>query len=280
MKVFTTISELRNELKLCKDSLAIVPTMGALHAGHMSLVEIAKSKATKTGVSIFVNPTQFNNQSDLTSYPRDLQKDLALLEAACVDYVFTPLEDEVYRLYNGTSVSPSALAKVMEGPGRPGHFQGVCTVVSILFGIFKPEFAVFGEKDFQQLRIIEDMVRDLKFDIEIVRAPISREESGLARSSRNERLSKDDRDKVKIIFESLNFARKMVLDGVISPMEIISHSMQILEQLPELSTEYLSINYEDTLEEVEMLDISMKSRIFFAGQIGAVRLIDNMALSN
>jgi pantoate--beta-alanine ligase len=278
VKVFTTILELRSELKVSNDSLAMVPTMGALHAGHLSLVEIARSKADKVIVSIFVNPTQFNSQSDLLHYPRDLQKDLVLLEDAGVEYVFTPSEDEVYRFYNGTIVSPSALGEVMEGPGRPGHFQGVCTVVSILFGVCKPDVAVFGEKDFQQLRIIEDMVNDLKFDVAIMRAPISREESGLARSSRNERLTKDEREKACVIFRALDAGRVLANSGEVSVSAIIDRSREVLQMVPELELEYLSVNRDSDLSLVDLIEAGNRYRIFFAGNLGNVRLIDNLEL--
>jgi pantoate--beta-alanine ligase len=278
MKVCNSVNELRLVVSEHPGPLAIVPTMGALHEGHLSLVDLAKSKAERVGVSIFVNPMQFNNASDLAMYPRDLDRDIRLLKERGVDYVFTPTVDQVYGVYNGTKVYPSKLASVMEGPNRPGHFEGVCTIVSILFNVFSPAYAVFGEKDFQQLRIIEDMVTDLSMNVEIVRAEISREESGLARSSRNERLTEEERDKAKIIFQSLDAARQLKEKGVSSSSEIISCSMEVLSRVPELLPEYLSIHREDTLEEVMMLEPSVPSRIFFAGQLGAVRLIDNLTL--
>lgn len=277
MKVYENINDLRNGLKGA-ETISLVPTMGALHEGHLSLVDIAKSKAEKVGVSIFVNPMQFNNPDDLKKYPRDLERDFSMLRDRGVDYVFTPTVEHVYGLYHGTKVHPSKLSAVMEGPNRPGHFEGVCTVVSILFNIFKPKFAVFGEKDFQQLRIIEDMVSDLSMDIEILRAQISREENGLARSSRNELLTKEERDKAKVIYNSLDTAKALVSKGVCSVTEIISSATEVLNELPELKPEYITVHREDDLKELDNIDKNIKSRIFFAGQLGSVRLIDNMPL--
>ncbi len=282
MKIFDSLKDLRAELKGSDASLALVPTMGALHEGHLSLVDLARKHARRVGVSIFVNPMQFNNTSDLEHYPRDLEKDVSLLESRNVDYLFTPTVDQLYGVYNGTKVIPSKLGAVMEGPNRPGHFEGVCTVVSILFNIYKPEYAVFGEKDFQQLRVIEDMVSDLSMDIKIIRGETSRERHGLARSSRNERLTPDEREKASCIYEALLTAREMVRSGTKAGDEIIGRSMEVLAVVPELTLEYLSIHREDTLEELSVIDPSVRSRIFFAGyfagDFGRVRLIDNMVL--
>lgn len=278
MKVFDTIHDLRNELKKDKETLALVPTMGALHEGHLSLVDLARSKAERVGVSIFVNPMQFNNASDLEKYPRDIERDLELLRGRGVEYVFTPHIDHVYGSYQGTKVTPSKLGSVMEGPMRPGHFEGVCTVVNILFNIFKADVAVFGEKDFQQLRIIEDMVSDLSLDISIIRAEISREEGGLARSSRNERLSTEDREKARIIFKALDGAVNLVKGGEVSTEVLLEKGKQILSEISELELEYLSVHDEGSLEEVSLLSVERKCRMFFAGYLGGVRLIDNIAL--
>ncbi len=278
MKVYSTVKDLRAELSRNSEPLALVPTMGALHPGHMTLVEIAKAKAQNVIVSIFVNPTQFNNSEDLKKYPRDLEKDLALLQEQGVDYVFTPDADEIYKGNHGSKVLPSSLGEVMEGPNRPGHFEGVCTVLTLFFNIVKPQFAVFGEKDFQQMRIVEQMVSDLKFDLEILRAPIAREDHGLARSSRNELLSKAEREQAKIIYESLSLAKDLVKHGERNVEKILRSSKQVLERLASLRLEYLTINKDEDLREVEVLSESEKHRIFFAGYLGQVRLIDNMAV--
>lgn len=278
MKVCSTIQDLRAVIKSNNDTLALVPTMGALHPGHLSLIDIARAKAQKVMVYIFVNPTQFNNPEDLKKYPRDLEKDLVLLREKGVDYVFTPDADEIYKGNKGTKVFPCALGEVMEGPNRPGHFQGVCTVLSIFFNIIKPNYAVFGEKDFQQMRIIEEMVSDLKIDMEILRAPISREEHGLARSSRNELLSSTERQDAKIISEALSLAQDMVKHGERNTEVLLRSCKQILERLPSLKLEYLTINKEEDLREVEKVGEGDRHRIFFAGYIGSVRLIDNMEI--
>ncbi|HMO16853.1 MAG TPA: pantoate--beta-alanine ligase [Oligoflexia bacterium] len=278
MRIFCSIEDLRRELSLSSDSLAIVPTMGALHPGHLSLVGIGKEQAKRVGVSIFVNPAQFNNKNDLDSYPRDIERDFSLLKEVGVDYVFAPTNEVMYGIYNSTKVIPSKLSSVMEGPGRPGHFEGVCTVVAMLFNVFNPDYAVFGEKDFQQLRIIEDMVVDLKFNLEVIRAPIFREEHGLARSSRNELLTSVERENAGVIFRALSEASNLVLRGDVVSSSVLAKALEVLETLPELRVEYLTINREDNLLEADKIDLSVKHRIFFAGNLGRVRLIDNMPL--
>ncbi len=278
MKVITTISELKSYLAKSHVSLALVPTMGALHEGHQSLVDIAKESAELVAVSIFVNPQQFNNPKDLKFYPRNLEADLDRLRDQAVDLVFCPNEDEVYRNFQGTKVHPSKLGNQMEGPFRPGHFAGVCTVVSILFNLFRPDVAIFGEKDFQQVRIIEDMVHDLKFDLQIIRAPIKRESNGLARSSRNENLTAEQRAKAKIIFETLLFAKELISGGKTHVAEILSECQEYLRKVPELKLEYLTINQSNDLIESTEIYADGNQRIFFAGYFGNVRLIDNLKL--
>lgn len=278
MKVFSTIQELRTELKSKKDPFTLIPTMGALHEGHLSLIDVARKKAQKVAFSIFVNPTQFNNPTDLKNYPRDIEKDLNVLRERGVDYVLTPEVDEIYKDNLGTRVVPSNLGEVMEGPNRPGHFEGVCTVVSILFNIFNPDYAVFGEKDFQQMRIIEQMVHDMKFGVQILRGPISREDHGLARSSRNELLTCDERQKAKIISEALYLAQDMVKHNEKNTSVVLRSANQVLERLPELKLEYLTINREHDLKEVSVIEAGIRHRVFFAGYLGKVRLIDNMEI--
>lgn len=278
MKVLCSVKEVRDELKGRGDTLALIPTMGALHPGHLSLIDIARAKAQKVMVYIFVNPTQFNNPEDLKNYPRDVEKDIQILREQGVDYVFTPSVEDIYGGNKGTKVNPCLLGEVMEGPNRPGHFQGVCTVLSIIFNIVKPDFAVFGEKDFQQMRIVEEMVSDMRLDLEILRGPISREDSGLARSSRNELLTSEERSKAKIIYDSLSLAHEMVKSGDRDTSKILRSCKQILDRVPELRLEYLTINREEDLLEVEGVEQNVKHRIFFAGYLGKVRLIDNMPI--
>jgi pantoate--beta-alanine ligase len=278
MKVLCSVKDVRDELRGRADTLALIPTMGALHPGHLSLIDIARNKAQKVMVYIFVNPTQFNNPEDLKNYPRDIEKDIQILREQGVDYVFTPSVDDIYGGNKGTKVNPCVLGEVMEGPNRPGHFQGVCTVLSIIFNIVKPDFAVFGEKDFQQMRIVEEMVSDMRLGLEILRAPISREDSGLARSSRNELLTSEERSKASIIYDSLSLANEMVKSGDKDTSKILRSCKQILDRVPELRLEYLTINKEDDLLEVEGVEQNIKHRIFFAGYLGRVRLIDNMPI--
>ncbi len=278
MKVINTIYELKSYLAKHNGSLALVPTMGALHEGHLSLVDIAKESAEFVAVTIFVNPQQFNNAKDLKLYPRVLEDDLDLLRNQAVDLVFCPTEDEIYQHFQGTKVHPSKIGDVMEGPFRPGHFAGVCTIVNILFNLLRPDVAIFGEKDFQQLRIIEDMILDLQMDVQIIRAPIKREDNGLARSSRNELLSKKQRAEAKVIFECLMLAKELLSSGETSIKKILANCKKHLESAPELKIEYLTINHSSDLREVNKLELDNNLRIFFAGHYGGVRLIDNLKL--
>lgn len=271
MQIIKNITTLKESLRTVSRPLCLIPTMGALHQGHLSLTEIAKEKANSVAVSIFVNPTQFNDPKDLEKYPRDIEADLKKLDQAGVDLVFIPDVSEIYPANFQSEVKVKNLTQTMEGPNRPGHFEGVCTIVSILFNLFQPDYAVFGEKDFQQLRIIEQMTRDLKLPVEILRGKIYREESGLAMSSRNELLSKDNREKAAIISKTLNLAKEQK-----TLSELYAMCRELLASIPELEVEYLTIADENTLQPEETM--SDYSRIFFAGRIGGVRLIDNQKL--
>lgn len=278
MEVLKTIADVRRVRREVTGSLALVPTMGALHQGHLSLMNLAREKAEKVMFYIFVNPTQFNNPDDLKNYPRDIERDISLLREKGVDYVFTPDVDVIYAGNMGTKVIPCSLGEVMEGPNRPGHFQGVCTVLNIFFNLVRPDFAVFGEKDYQQMRIVEEMVKDLRMDLEIVRAPISREESGLARSSRNELLSMEERGKAKVISEALSLIKDMKAQGELKTEVLLRAGGQVLARVPELKPEYLTINSAVDLKEANGVLDRADYRVFFAGSLGKVRLIDNMGI--
>lgn len=214
MKVTETISDLR---ALCAPlrqkglKIGFVPTMGALHAGHISLIEEAKKHADIVIVSIFVNPTQFGEAADLTNYPRDDEGDLKKLSAAGVDLVFLPSVEVMYPNGDETIVETTRMANILHGLVRPGHFRGVTTVVARLFNIVQPDFACFGEKDYQQLQIIKRMVQDLAFPIEIVGVPTMREADGLAMSSRNQRLSAENRKRAVILSKALDAAGKLAI---------------------------------------------------------------------
>lgn len=274
-------------MKLCRraDELAgytgtvgFVPTMGALHEGHLSLVKACREACDTTVVSIFVNPTQFNDPKDLASYPRTEAADLALLEAAGVDFVFAPSVAEVYPEPDTRVFDFGGLDRVMEGEHRPGHFNGVGQVVSRLFEIVRPNRAFFGEKDFQQLAIIRHMVAQLGLPIEITGCPIVRDRDGLARSSRNALLSPEHRAAAPHIYEVLSEAARS-LRGTVPVAEAKRLIAERIDTNPLLKTEYVEIATADTLQPAtEWSRSSGDLRCFVAVQAGAVRLIDNVAI--
>ncbi len=266
MKVYKTIKEVKSYRANLKD-LAFVPTMGALHTGHLSLIELAKEKPV--AVSIFVNPLQFNDKSDFEKYPRDVERDLKKLQG--VDFVFVPEPEEILgeRL---TKVSVADISTKLEGKFRPGHFDGVSTIVATLFNIIEPTDVWFGEKDFQQVVLIEQMVRDLKFNINIHRAPIVREASGLALSSRNERLSDNGKSEAASISKGLFKMREAALKGE----KNIEKLKQIYRDLCTLEIEYIEVVDELTLDPIT--SVASKSRALTAVWCDGVRLIDNVSL--
>jgi pantoate--beta-alanine ligase len=279
MQEFSKIEPLRNFLSTCRQEgkkIALVPTMGYLHDGHLSLIKIARNAANIVITSIFVNPKQFNNQEDLINYPQNLERDLDLLKRHNVDGVFIPEASEIYNPNFESHVFVENLSKNFEGAFRPGHFQGVSTVVAILFNIIQPHFAVFGEKDFQQLRIIEKMVSDLQFNIKILRAPIVREPDGLAMSSRNVRLSTNERNVAVLLNKALFAAKDCYLDGEKNPKVLCDFAKASLNSVKEIRLEYLEL--------VEPNDLSVakeahpSTRLIIAAWVGNVRLIDNLEL--
>ena len=280
MHTIPDIKTLRQHLTTAKRSgekLGFVPTMGFLHEGHLSLVRLAKQHCDQVVVSIFVNPTQFNNPEDLEKYPRDEVRDLKLLASEGVDYRFIPQVSEIYSDTPQYTVKVGKLASGLEGPFRPGHFDGVATVVSILFNIVNPDIAVFGEKDFQQLRIIEELVKDLKFDLTILRGPTLREEGGLAMSSRNVRPSTDARRDALILSQTLFEAQAMVDRGEFKTSTILEMALKKLTNNKALALEYLEIVDEDTLTPIPT--ITSASRMVVAAWVDGVRLIDNVPLT-
>lgn len=256
-------------------TVGFVPTMGALHAGHISLVDAAKRQCNKVVVSIFVNPTQFNNPEDLAKYPRTTQADLALLQAANCDAVFIPTVEDIYP--NGTLSKHYALApldQTMEGAFRPGHFQGVATVVHRLFNLVKPNKAFFGEKDFQQLAIIRHFTKELDLGIEIVGCPNLRAPSGLALSSRNMRLTEEQHQIAPEIFQTLKSGLDTRANK--SPHQLKIELTTALNALPFCRTEYVEIADETNLQPIMQFDAGTKARLFVAVYIGEIRLIDNL----
>lgn len=277
MKIVHTIKELQSELLRYRSegkTIGFVPTMGALHAGHVSLVKYSVDENDVTVVSIFVNPTQFNDKDDLKKYPRTLEADCKLLEPIGTTYVFAPSVEEMYPTPDTREFSYAPLDTVMEGSHRPGHFNGVCQIVSKLFDAVKPGKAYFGEKDFQQLAIIREMVRRMKTDIDIIGCPIVREEDGLAMSSRNTRLSSEERENALKISQTLFKSRTFA--GSHTVCETQKFVEDAIADVPGLQLEYFSIVDGNTLQTVERWDASD----YIVGCItvfcGDVRLIDNI----
>ena len=277
MKVIHTIKDLQAELSVLKaqgKKVGLVPTMGALHAGHASLVKRSVNENEVTVVSVFVNPTQFNDKNDLVKYPRTLDADCKLLEACGATYAFAPSVEEMYPEPETRQFSYAALDTVMEGAFRPGHFNGVCQIVSKLFEAVKPHRAYFGEKDFQQLAIIREMVRQMQFDLEIVGCPIVREEDGLALSSRNARLSAEERENALKISQTLFKSRTFAATHTVS--ETLKFVEDAIAAVPGLRLEYFEIVDGNTLQKVD----NWNQTSYVVGCItvfcGDVRLIDNI----
>jgi len=279
VRVIESLREMQSEaesLRLAGKRIGFVPTMGYLHEGHLSLVRIARQHADVVVVSIFVNPTQFGPNEDYARYPRDLPRDLQLLEQEGVDIVFHPRVEEMYPQPYYTYVEVQKLTEPLCGASRPGHFRGVTTVVAKLFNLVKPHLAVFGQKDAQQARVIQQMVRDLNFDVEIVVAPIIREPDGLAMSSRNTYLNPQERQDALVLYRSLCRAKQLIELGERNPQALRQEMEQILTSVPSSRIDYVAIVNPDTLEEVSRLE--GKVMIALAVWIGNARLIDNMVL--
>ncbi|MDX1544265.1 MAG: pantoate--beta-alanine ligase [Christiangramia sp.] len=283
MQVFREKDALKKAIQKAKSeglSIGLVPTMGALHEGHLSLVENAVKETNQVIVSIFVNPTQFNNPADLEKYPRTPEKDLRLLEGVFEDlWVFTPAENELYgENILSENFDFDGLESVMEGKYRNGHFDGVGTVVKRLFEIIEPDKAFFGEKDFQQLQIIRKLTEKTGLPVEIVGCPILREDSGLARSSRNERLSSQNREKAAFIYETLKDVK--ALFGTKSARYITDWVEERFEKHPFLKLEYFEIADSRTLKKINEKRKGSQYRAFIAAYADDIRLIDNIALDN
>ena len=279
MFLIETIIELKDKLKALKETgvIGFVPTMGALHAGHISLVKQAISETQVVVVSIFVNPTQFNDKSDLEKYPRNLEADLKLLEKTGCQIVFAPKTEEIYPEPDTRKFEFGELETVMEGKHRPGHFNGVAQVVSKLFDIVKPDKAYFGLKDFQQLAIIKEMVTQLNLPVEIVPCAIVREESGLAMSSRNELLSAEERKNAAVISESLFQAYELKMQKSVN--ELQNWVADNINKNPYLNVEYVEIVDDRRLQHVKNWDEKGGKVCCVAVFCGKVRLIDNIVFN-
>ncbi len=275
MKVINTIADMR-ALKLPKP-VGFVPTMGYLHDGHISLVKRAKSENKSVVVSIFVNPTQFGPKEDLASYPRDIPRDLAMLEKAGTDVVFIPSDKEMYPVGYDTWIEVENLQKHLEGNSRPTHFKGVTTVVAKLFNIVEAENAYFGQKDAQQLLVIMKMVKDLNMNLNVVACPTVREPDGLAMSSRNVYLTPEQRKMAPALYKSLQLAKQLYEKGEYNAETIRSRMRSLIEkEATQGLIDYISIADTDTL--MEMTTIKGQVLVSLAVKIGKPRLIDNIVL--
>ena len=276
MKVFRTQKELKSHLKNYSSKVkGFVPTMGALHEGHLSLIREAKLKSDVVICSIFVNPTQFNNPKDFEKYPSTNDKDIDLLTKEGCDILYLPIDaKDVYLNENPISVTLGDIAEVMEGANRPGHFDGVMQVVKVLFDIVEPNKAFFGLKDFQQYSIIKKMESELNLGIEIVGCAIVREESGLAMSSRNMLLGDEEKQDALVISEVLYFLQEEIKIGNITDLlKVCKKKINAKSKL-----EYLIVANSETLETVEILENNKEYRAFVVSHVGNVRLIDNMEI--
>lgn len=279
MKIIETVKEMQeisNRTIGMGKSIGFVPTMGYLHQGHMSLIKKAREENDFVVVSIFVNPTQFGIGEDLETYPRDLQRDSILCENEGADILFYPSTREMYSLHYKTYVEVEDITKVLCGASRPGHFKGVTTVITKLFNIVKPHRAYFGQKDAQQLAVIQQMVEDLNFDVTIVPCPIVREEDGLAMSSRNTYLDAEQRKAALILSKTLFKAKEMIDGGMRSAAGVIDFMTQNIQSEPLATIDYIEIVDAKTLEKV--IHIKGDVLIALAVKIGKTRLIDNLRL--
>jgi pantoate--beta-alanine ligase len=272
------MSSLARKLRRENKTIGFVPTMGALHEGHLSLVREARQMSDVVIVSIFVNPTQFNQQTDFDKYPRDLTADAALLTEHQVDYIFAPDAQEIYGDKFSTFVYVENLTETLEGASRPGHFRGVATIVTILFNTIRPDFAFFGQKDAQQVAVIKRLTQDLGFDTEIVVGRIVREESGLAMSSRNALLSEEERRAAPIIYKSLREAKFAAKDGERNAANLAERVRAMIASETLAKIDYVAVVDNETLEPIEKIgeDAVM---VAVAVHFGSTRLIDNTVIN-
>ncbi len=282
MKVVTTIAECRAEREKF-GKLALVPTMGALHRGHLSLIEYAKNSAPFTAVSIFVNPTQFGPREDFTKYPRPIESDLEKCRELGVNLLFNPPPEEMYPAQLSTMVVDlPQLTDVLEGKHRPGHFKGVCQVVAKLFNIINPQLALFGQKDFQQLRVLTAMVEALDWPIEVIGCPTIRDPDGLAMSSRNAYLSPDERERALAISRALMLANGEVKSGERRANRLIAGMQSTLLDVGQLGRVPVSIDYIAAVDPITLKHVDMitgPTVLSIAARVGKTRLIDNMVVT-
>jgi len=277
MNIYNNITDIRQSRWADPQlSWGLVPTMGYLHEGHISLVERARQENDRVGVSIFVNPTQFNDPKDLAVYPRNLERDLAMLQAAGADLIWTPTPEQVYPPEYQTYITVETVTQVLEGAARPGHFRGVATVVAKLFNVFQPHRAYFGQKDAQQVAVIKRMVQDLNFNLTVISCPTLREADGLAMSSRNVNLTPEARQQATCLYQALSAAKAAFEQGERSANHLRQMMTVVIQAAPLARIDYISITHPDTLMELETLE---QTALFsMAVFMGKVRLIDNMQM--
>ena len=280
MEIFTQIEPLRAYLKSQRKrklSIGLVPTMGALHSGHLTIINTSKAENDLTVCSIYVNPTQFNNAADLEKYPRILQKDSALLEAAGCGVLFAPHNEEMYSLPSQVKIDFGDLDKILEGKFRPGHFSGVGLVVSKLFNIVQPDIAYFGQKDYQQFAVITRLKEELLFDLKLKAIPIVREPDGLAMSSRNMRLTSEQRKTALVFYQSLLLAKQLLIDRM-NWNQVQSEVKNKCEALQGVKLEYIALADRKNLNALDNVTVASEAVLLIAGYVGEVRLIDNILL--
>ena len=259
-------------------TIGLVPTMGALHDGHLSLVREARRMCDVVVVSVFVNPAQFGPGEDFHRYPRDLTKDTTLLADYNVEYIFAPSVEEIYPKGFATYVTVEGLSEQLEGAVRPGHFRGVATVLTVLFNTVRPDFAFFGQKDAQQTLIVKRLVRDLAFDTEIVVLPTIRDSSGLALSSRNAYLNPDERRAAAVLYRALSQAKESYVEGERSARRLAETVRAQIEAEPRARLQYVSVTDAETMEKLEQISDDRPVLIAIAAHLGNTRLIDNIIL--
>jgi len=276
MKITKTIAEMKELRSECSGTVGLVPTMGYLHVGHLALVKQARAENKTVVASIFVNPTQFGPSEDFSSYPRDTERDLAMLEREKTDNVFMPSGTEIYPPNFDSWVEVGKISRGLEGASRPTHFRGVTTVVAKLFNIVQPTRAYFGQKDAQQLLVIKKMVADLNMNLEVVTCPTVREPDGLAMSSRNSYLNPEERRAAVVLHQALNLASQMWLEGEKKAAKILAEMKKIIQQQPLAIIDYISIADTETLEELD--EVKPPALVSLAVKIGKPRLLDNVVL--
>ena len=283
MQIIQTIQEMQSiisQLKQENKTIGFVPTMGYLHQAHLSLIRKSREENKVTILSIYVNPTQFNNPEDLEKYPRDFKQDQELAEKENIDYIFYPNNTEMYPDGQKPIEYTNKFMKGLCASTRPGHFEGVVTIVSKLFNIIQPTKTYFGQKDYQQSLVIKQMIKDLNYNIEFVMCPLIREPDGVAMSSRNAMLTKEQRNNAIVLFKSLLSARELIQNNETNPNAIKENIKNIINNIENTKIDYIEIRNSDTLEEINQIDETNKNNgnivIALAVFFGKVRLIDNI----